>query len=76
MGHSSIQVSLDCYVHLEEMDVKSEFFTMVNNRNYDFYSLDRIPEIVAPNDDTGELSEPDDNELPDDDDEADVYSDT
>ena len=76
MGHSSIQVSLDCYVHLEEMDVKSEFFTMVNNRNYDFYSLDRIPEIVAPDDDAGELSEPDDDELPDDDDETDVYSDT
>ena len=76
MGHSSIQISLGIYVHLEETDVKKEFLTMVQNRNYDFYPLDRIPEIVAPDDDTGELSEPDDDELPDDDDEADVYSDT
>lgn len=44
---------------------------MVKNKNYDFYALDRTPEVVAPNDAEGELSEPDIDELPDDDDEGD-----
>ena len=30
---------------------------MVQNKNYDFYSLNRVPEIVAPADDT-EYEEP------------------
>ena len=30
----------------------------------------RVPEFVAPDDDEGELSEPDDEELPDDDDDV------
>ena len=70
MGHSSIQISLDIYVHLEEKDVQHEFFNMVKNRNYDFSPRDRVREFVAPDDDEGELSEPDDEELPDDDDDV------
>ena len=57
MGHSSIQFTLDVYTHLEAGDIKKEFFTMVKNKNYDFYSLDRVPEVVSPMDD-GEYDEP------------------
>lgn len=57
MGHSSIQFTLDVYTHLEAGDIKKEFFSMVQNKNYDFYSLNRVPEIVAPADDT-EYEEP------------------
>lgn len=71
MGHSSIQITLDVYATLEEKDVQQEFFSMVKNKNYDFYALDRTPEVVEPNDAEGELSEPDIDELPDDDDEGD-----
>ena len=58
------------YVHLEQKDVQYEFFNVVKNKNYDFYPLDRVPELVAPDDDEGKLSEPDYEELPDDDDDV------
>lgn len=57
MGYSSIQFTLDVYMHLETGDIKKEFFSMLQNKNYDFYSLNRVLEIVAPVDDT-EYEEP------------------
>lgn len=66
MGHSSIEITMNVYTHLSESDLLDSFEVIGRNRNFDFYSLTRIPEIVAPNDDTEELSEPDFTELPDD----------
>lgn len=60
MGHSSIAITLDVYTHLEETDLLNTFDSIRQNQNYDFYSLSRVPVTVAPlDDDTGELSEPD-----------------
>ena len=36
-------------------DLQASFENIGRNKNFDFYSLTRIPEIVASNDDTGEL---------------------
>lgn len=60
MGHSSIEVTLNIYTHLETGDVKEEFFRVALGNQYSVYSLDRIPEIVSPADD-----EPDDEPEPD-----------
>ena len=35
MGHSSIEVTLNIYTHLEDRDVKQDFFTLLNNKQYD-----------------------------------------
>lgn len=66
MGHSSIEITMNVYTHLSESDLLDSFEVIGRNRNFDFYSLTRTPEIVAPDDDTEELSEPDFTELPDD----------
>ena len=67
MGHSSIEITLDVYTHLSESDLLSSFEKIGKNKNFDFYSLSRMPQKIAPADDTGELSAPDFLELPDDD---------
>lgn len=66
MRHSSIEITMNVYTHLSESDLLDSFEVIGRNRNFDFYSLTRTPEIVAPDDDTEELSEPDFTELPDD----------
>lgn len=69
MGHSSIAITLDVYTHLEEANLLETFSTMRENKNFDFYSLSRVPQTVAPaDDDTGEMSEPDFDEIADNDD--------
>lgn len=45
---------MNVYTHLSESDLLNSFEVIGRNRNFDFYSLTRIPEIVAPNDDTEE----------------------
>ncbi len=55
------------YTHLSESDLLSSFEKIGKNKNFDFYSLSRTPQKIAPADDTGELSAPDFLELPDDD---------
>ncbi len=46
--------TMNVYTHLSESDLLNSFEVIGRNRNFDFYSLTRIPEIVAPNDDTEE----------------------
>ncbi|MCD8075727.1 MAG: site-specific integrase [Lachnospiraceae bacterium] len=68
MGHASIEFTLNVYTHLEAGDIKGEFFSLMNNKAYNFYPLDRQPETVAPDtvgdDDEGD---PDIDAAPDDD---------
>lgn len=52
MGHSSIEITLNVYTHIESGDIKKEFLNMVQNKSYDFYSLDRKPVTIAPVDDS------------------------
>lgn len=68
MGHSGIEITLNVYTHLESGDILKQFGSLKDNRNYDFYSLSRIPGLVSPDDDSGEMTEPDFDEAPDDDD--------
>ncbi|MCD7814580.1 MAG: site-specific integrase [Lachnospiraceae bacterium] len=68
MGHASIEFTLNVYTHLEAGDIKGEFFSLMNNKAYNFYPLDRTPETVAP--DIGgdeDEGEPDMDAAPDDD---------
>lgn len=60
MGHSSIEVTLNVYTHLESGDVKEEFFRAAMGDHYSVYPLDRTPEIVSPAvDDADDEPDPD-----------------
>lgn len=48
MGHSSIEVTLNVYTHLESGDVRKEFSRVAMGNQYAVYPLDRVPELVAP----------------------------
>lgn len=48
MGHSSIEVTLNVYTHLESGDVRKEFSRVAMGNQYAVYLLDRVPELVAP----------------------------
>lgn len=50
MGHSSIEVTMNVYTHLEADDVTAGFRDMMNSKQYTMYSLDIQPEIYAPAD--------------------------
>ena len=67
MGHSSIEFTLNVYTHLEAGNIKEQFFSMAQSKQYNFYSLDRAPAVVSLNDDYEE-PEPDFNEEADDED--------
>ena len=69
MGHSSIEFTLNVYTHIEDGDVKKNFFTIMNSGAYDICGYQRKPALIAPDteDDTdeGEVDfeeEPDDEE--------------
>ena len=47
MGHASVEVTLDTYTHVEDDDVADEFYRIMNNPQYSFYSLTRTPEIIS-----------------------------
>lgn len=67
MGHSSIEFTLNVYTHIEAGNIKEQFFNMANNKQYNFYSLDRQPAIVSLSDDYEE-PEPNMDEMADDED--------
>ena len=46
MGHSSIEITMNVYTHLSESDLLDSFEVVGRNRNFDFYSLTRIPELL------------------------------
>ena len=61
MGHSSIEITLNAYTHLENKDVMKEFNRVMGlSSTDDFYSLDKEPELVSLADDS-----PDDEGEPD-----------
>ena len=61
MGHSSIEITLNVYTHLENKDVMKEFNRVMGlSSTDDFYSLDKEPELVSLADDS-----PDDEGEPD-----------
>lgn len=51
MGHSTIEMTLNHYTHVQNEKVMTDFTSMVSNKNYDLYPFSRIPETVALNDD-------------------------
>lgn len=59
MGHSSIDVTMNVYTHLEMDDVMNDFHEIINNKQYDMYPLSRKPDVYSP----GEDSEDDEPEL-------------
>lgn len=69
MGHSSVEVTLNVYTHLEVGDIKAQFF---GNKQYEFYTLNRVPAVISleTEGEKGllEEGEPDFSEVPDDDD--------
>ncbi len=69
MGHSSIEFTLNVYTHVEVGDIKANFFSFMNNSNYDICSYKRKPDIVVPdmNTDADEEGDVDFNIAPDDD---------
>ena len=68
MGHSSIEFTLNVYTHLEDADVKSNFFTFMNSGAYDICDYMRKPDITAPAEASDEdEGEPDFTEESDDD---------
>lgn len=69
MGHSSIEFTLNVYTHVEVGDIKANFFSFMNNSNYDICSYKRKPDIVVPdmNTDVDEEGDVDFNIAPDDD---------
>lgn len=70
MGHASIQVTLDVYTHLEDKDIEKEFERVVGDTHgYNFYPLERKPEVVSLADNSPEdEGEPDFSEEPGEDD--------
>ena len=64
MGHSSIEVTLNVYTHLEPDVLQLQFFS---NPAYNLYPLEREPDIISL-DDTSDEGDPDFTEEPDDDD--------
>ena len=59
MGHSSIEVTMDGYTHLETDDVTAGFRDMMNSKQYTMYPLDRQPDVYTPAGAYPELDEPD-----------------
>lgn len=59
MGHSSIEVTMDVYTHLETDDVTAGFREMMNSKQYTMYPLSRQPDVYAPAGAYPELDEPD-----------------
>ena len=70
MGHSTIEVTMDVYTHLETGDIQDEFNRVVGTtERYNFYSLDREPVIMSLADDSpDDEGEPDMDWEPDEDD--------
>ena len=70
MGHSSIEVTMDVYTHLETGDIQDEFNRVVGTtERYNFYSLDREPVIMSLADESpDDEGEPDMDWEPDEDD--------
>lgn len=54
MGHSGIEVTLNVYTHLENSNIMSDFYNIINNEQYAMYPLERKPDIYSPGDDTEE----------------------
>ena len=70
MGHSTIEVTMDVYTHLETGDIQDEFNRVVGTtERYNFYSLDREPVIMSLADESpDDEGEPDMDWEPDEDD--------
>ena len=68
MGHSSIEFTLNVYTHLEVGNIKEQFFNMAQNKQYNFYNLDRASAVVSLNDAYDEEPETDFDEEADDED--------
>lgn len=69
MGHASIEFTLNVYTHVEPGDIKGQFIGLMTNPQYNFYPLDRKPEVVSlAEDNPGDEGEPDMDAPADDDD--------
>lgn len=51
MGHSSIEITLNVYTHLEAGDLHEAMEEAYGNKQYDFYPFTRVPEHVSIDDD-------------------------
>lgn len=54
MGHSDISMTLNVYTHLEAGDIMQEFTHLIDNKQFDFYKIDRKPETVSLDDSSDE----------------------
>lgn len=58
MGHVDVSVTLNTYTHTDKEDAQSDFNETINrimnNKQYEMYSLSREPEFMCPDDDITE----------------------